>query len=312
MKNECHTSVYTKNRAALSSVRRSHTLWLDVGCEVGEGCSCRMADVMDAGEESVFESEDKTSGPGGKGKAGFENPLRNEAGANGTMSPRGSRSPKRMVHRESDLNNHDPDQVAKMRDLFAWFDLDGNGAIDAAELQEGLERHGVRISPVDSRSMLKSIDQAGTDGEINFEDFYDVMYRSGAATGDMTDVVHAFVGVRGTVTGSSKLILECEEDEEHLAKAAVGDGDDLFDILKQGLAAHAIETLGHANQAVDEAMEVFKVADADNNELLDPKELRKVVVAVMGVDHVTNTVFNDLFRQIDVRSLVSALGFCLR
>ena len=153
--------------------------------------------------------------------------------------------------------------------------------------------------------MLSSIDRAGTDGEINFDDFYDVMHRARATTGEIADVIHAFVGVRGTVTGSSKLILECEEDEEHLAGGVQGEGDDLFDILQQGLA-DKVDPLMRTGD-VDEALNVFNMADTDANSLLDPKELREIAVNVMGASVVTDEVFRTLFLQIDVRTRPASL-----
>lgn len=271
-----------------------------------------MTDVMESTSTAdvVFESE--TGAQSGQlpnplhGKNTVGDPSRNgkdPAGRVRSKSDSSGRSP-RANHLE-----HDPDQVDKMRALFSVFDTDGNGDIDAEELQEGLEKHGVRISPVDSRSMLKSIDRAGTDGNINFDDFYDVMHRSGATTGEVADVVHVFVGVRGVVTGASKLILECEEDEEHLAKPAIGEGDDLFEILQQGLVAKATEAaqISSGITNVDHAMEVFNMADTDNDQHLDPSELRKIVAVVMGADIVTDSLFKNLFRQIDVRSTLISL-----
>jgi Ca2+-binding EF-hand superfamily protein len=269
-----------------------------------------MADAMDAAASPMFEGEPKRS---------FGNPLHNEqpttvaevnddqslspttrlsrfASADTAKAHRQLKEQRRHQHRLS-YDGHDPEQVDKMRALFDAFDTDGNGEIDAEELQDGLEEMGVRISPVDSRNMLKSIDRVGKDGEINFDDFYEVMHSAGAATGEAHDVVQAFVGIRGHVTGGSKLIMECEEDEEHLAKPAMGEGDDLFDILQKGLE-DGDHTIG--GNTADEALEIFNMADTDHNDILEPKELRAVVTTVMGADVVTDAVFKNLFRQIDV------------
>ena len=274
-----------------------------------------MSDVMDAANGStMFEDESMA-----KKKKSFANPLDDgrqsvdEGQSETSAAPakpavklgrfasiQGSSSDMIKAHRESySYDEHDPKLVAKMKALFETFDTDGDGSIDAQELQAGLESSGVRISPVDSRTMLKSIDRVGTNGTINFDDFYDVMHRAGAATGDINDCVHAFVGVRGQVTGGSKLILECEEDEEHLAKPALGEGDDLFEILQQGLKESVPDPADGTEQA-DEVLDLFKMTDKNNNARLEPKELRAIVNTVMGANVVTDAVFENLFRQIDV------------
>lgn len=265
-------------------------------------------DCMDD-NDSTFENEES--------KDKFPNPLHSEPPpGSGDSSPTAGARLGRFASKQghsvgmvkmvrSSYDAHDPDQVDRMQKLFNLFDTDRNGSIDAKELQDGLERQGVRISPVESKSMLSSIDRAGTDGEINFDDFYDVMHRARATTGEIADVIHAFVGVRGTVTGSSKLILECEEDEEHLAGGVQGEGDDLFDILQQGLA-DKVDPLMRTGD-VDEALNVFNMADTDANSLLDPKELREIAVNVMGASVVTDEVFRTLFLQIDVRTRPASL-----
>ena len=261
---------------------------------------------------------DQDSGASFENESTFSNPL--DDASDGAGSPKSPTSRVVRLGRFASVQGHSKDNVMtartsydahdqvsvdKMRALFGQFDVDGDGHIDAEELQAGLERAGVRVSPVDARSVLKSIDRLGTNGTIDFDDFYDLMYRSGATTGDVRDVVHAFVGVRGTVTGSSKVILECEEDEEHLAKPMMAEGDDLFDILKQRLVdvdegGKGAGTQGSSPKTATSAIAMFNITDMDSNSLLEPDELRQIVENVMGP--VTDVVFTNLFRQIDVRS----------
>lgn len=66
---------------------------------------------------------------------------------------------------------------SKLHDLFKLFDLNGNGSIDAAELQTVMSQvSGERISDQEIRDMIQEAD-ANRNGVIEFLEFIEVMKR---------------------------------------------------------------------------------------------------------------------------------------
>lgn len=75
----------------------------------------------------------------------------------------------------------DPDEIMEnLRDAFSVYDIDGNGAITAEELQEVLRSLGEECSIGECRKMINGVDADG-DGAINFEEFK-VMMMVGSRT----------------------------------------------------------------------------------------------------------------------------------
>jgi Ca2+-binding EF-hand superfamily protein len=70
------------------------------------------------------------------------------------------------------------EQMAEMREIFAMFDEDGSGSIDANELGGVMEALGVSVSKSKLEEMIREVDTPGGDGEIGFEEFLALMRKS--------------------------------------------------------------------------------------------------------------------------------------
>ncbi|KAI6040790.1 calmodulin-like protein [Pisolithus marmoratus] len=74
-----------------------------------------------------------------------------------------------------ELMTRDTDGEKEMREAFNVFDVDGNGYVSAAELQQVMTRLGERLTRADVEEMIREADTNG-DGEISLEEFIRVGY----------------------------------------------------------------------------------------------------------------------------------------
>jgi centrin-1 len=68
----------------------------------------------------------------------------------------------------------DPEQLEELREAFALFDTDGNGAIDGKELKAAMRALGFQIKKAEVRKMIADIDKDES-GTIDFQEFIDLM-----------------------------------------------------------------------------------------------------------------------------------------
>lgn len=69
----------------------------------------------------------------------------------------------------------------QLEELFAEFDKDANGAIDAVELREALERRGIRVSAREVQSMILAADVHKRDGTVDLSEFKAIARANGEA-----------------------------------------------------------------------------------------------------------------------------------
>ncbi|CAE7623117.1 Calml3 [Symbiodinium microadriaticum] len=118
-----------------------------------------------------------------------------------------------------------PEEIAEFREIFNLVDRDGGGSITKEELGELMDTLGIDASPEELETMINEIDSSG-DGEIDFEEFVEVMSRKVNATYTADQVKNAFRVFEGTSpAGCVKadslircvtvlLLLFCEPDTE--------------------------------------------------------------------------------------------------
>ncbi|KAF0687905.1 Aste57867_20397 [Aphanomyces stellatus] len=58
-----------------------------------------------------------------------------------------------------------------LRDAFAKVDVDGNGVVNASDIQEGLKKAGVRLSTEETLALMDKLDRKHL-GKVTFEDFH--------------------------------------------------------------------------------------------------------------------------------------------
>ena len=71
------------------------------------------------------------------------------------------------------------DEEEEIRGAFELYDLDGNGLISASELHAVMTKLGEKCSLDECAAMIRSVDADG-DGNVNFEEFKNMMTRSRA------------------------------------------------------------------------------------------------------------------------------------
>jgi len=64
----------------------------------------------------------------------------------------------------------------EIKEAFKVFDKNGNGFISAAELRDGLNSFGEKLTDEDVEELVKEADQ-DLDGKLNYEEFYKIMTR---------------------------------------------------------------------------------------------------------------------------------------
>jgi len=140
-----------------------------------------------------------------------------------------------------------------IQDIFNFFDKDGSGSIDKAELAKGLQALGCNPTEADIQTIMEDADNKGdADGRLQFEEFAELVEEH----------------------RKSK-----EEELESLAKAFTAfdkNGDGL--ISKEELR-QALTTLGMGKLSDEEVEELFADADTDENGCIDFNELIRVIMA---------------------------------
>ena len=61
--------------------------------------------------------------------------------------------------------------VRELGNTFSSFDKDQNRVVDCQELLNGLQAHGVALSPAESSAVIASFDKNGN-GTLDFDEFY--------------------------------------------------------------------------------------------------------------------------------------------
>eukprot|EP01036_Dinobryon_divergens_P024109 gene24108-32526_t len=83
------------------------------------------------------------------------------------------------------------DEIAEFREIFNLVDKDGGGSISKVELGELMETLGIEATQEDIEAMIAEVDKEGS-GEINFEEFVEVMSRKVNSTYTADQVKVAF------------------------------------------------------------------------------------------------------------------------
>ncbi len=84
-----------------------------------------------------------------------------------------------------------PEEIAEFREIFNLVDKDGGGSISKEELAELMDTLGIEITTEELDAMVREIDASG-DGNIDFEEFVEVMSKKVSATYTSEQVKHAF------------------------------------------------------------------------------------------------------------------------
>jgi len=79
-----------------------------------------------------------------------------------------------MSKKEKSIQDIDDEQIADLKEAFAMFDIDGNGTIELAELQQVMHKLGQSPTKAELQEMIQSVDDNG-DGEIDFDEFLILM-----------------------------------------------------------------------------------------------------------------------------------------
>lgn len=72
------------------------------------------------------------------------------------------------------LRDADTDPTAVLRESFQAFDVDGNGFIDAAELQYVLTTLGEPLTDKEARALIASVD-VNADGKLDYNEFVQLL-----------------------------------------------------------------------------------------------------------------------------------------
>lgn len=83
------------------------------------------------------------------------------------------------------------EEIEEIREAFNLFDTDGNGTIDPKELKEAMQTLGFEAKNQTIYQMISDIDKDGT-GDINFEEFLDLMTAGITNTDSKEDVQKVF------------------------------------------------------------------------------------------------------------------------
>jgi Ca2+-binding EF-hand superfamily protein len=77
----------------------------------------------------------------------------------------------------SDVRSQIRAQRARLEDIFIEFDINGDGLLSRAELQQGLETLGVHLTKGDMRKLMAVVDEDG-DGLVDYHEFLSGVGRS--------------------------------------------------------------------------------------------------------------------------------------
>lgn len=83
------------------------------------------------------------------------------------------------------------EEIEEIREAFNLFDTDGSGTIDPKELKEAMESLGYEAKNQTIYQMISDVDKNGT-GEIDFEEFLDVMTARMSNTDSKEDIQKIF------------------------------------------------------------------------------------------------------------------------
>ena len=83
------------------------------------------------------------------------------------------------------------EQIEELREAFNLFDTDGNGTIDSKELKEAMQSLGFEAKNQTIYQIIADIDKDGT-GDIDFEEFLDLMTAGISSTDSKEDVQKVF------------------------------------------------------------------------------------------------------------------------
>ena len=83
------------------------------------------------------------------------------------------------------------DEIEEIREAFNLFDTDGNGTIDSKELKEAMQSLGFEAKNQTIYQIIADIDKDGT-GDIDFEEFLDLMTAGISSTDSKEDVQKVF------------------------------------------------------------------------------------------------------------------------
>ena len=102
---------------------------------------------------------------------------------------------------------------------------------------------------------------------------------------------------RGTTVNTERLLLECNENEEHLAEAH-GKREDLHELLTRHLST---EDLGTQQLSADEVLRHCDIDPDDEYMVLSPRTMKDALVQVTGssIDEISDRRVLELMHQID-------------
>uniref|UniRef100_A0A7N1A196 EF-hand domain-containing protein n=1 Tax=Kalanchoe fedtschenkoi TaxID=63787 RepID=A0A7N1A196_KALFE len=99
-------------------------------------------------------------------------------------SPSSSRTPSPPATPKADTRvNAGASGVDKLRDVFRYFDRDGDGRVSAGELREYFGSVGEHMSREEAEEVIRELDTDG-DGLLDFEDFVNVMRKQEGDDGE--------------------------------------------------------------------------------------------------------------------------------
>ena len=91
---------------------------------------------------------------------------------------------------------------SKLRTAFAKFDLDGSGSISTSEMTKAVQDMGLAMTPEQLATMMKEADP-DLSGEIEFEEFAQVLRRQMATGGRFAQIMAGFLNPLAWLTRPS-------------------------------------------------------------------------------------------------------------
>eukprot|EP01047_Picozoa_sp_COSAG01_P006641 COSAG01_NODE_243_length_20572_cov_24.956137_13_plen_362_part_00 len=191
-----------------------------------------------------------------------------------------------------------------LRAVFEAIDTDLQGTVDLGKIELALELADVNLQEA-AKPLLEDIRQEGGQGEggaqepieLDAATFCRFMCQYPAVSGQLLAAVDTLgADLRKAQSKQAGLVLECEEDETELAEA-IGEGEDLFEVLHKGTTM-ADSSDADFDTDQDDALRVIGLIDKNHDEVIEASELRAVVEKSLGAA-VTDVMLRDLMKQID-------------